>query len=197
MLTQNRLELLYDINRRLTRFTDLAALIGYATRRCRELLEAEGCGVLLLDEKREQFFFPFASQSEQSAESNVVLREIRFPADRGIAGWVLMQDEPALVLDAATDPRVYRAVDKQTGMQTKSLLCAPLRAPSNVIGVIEVINPMGNAPTREDLEFLEAIANDVAIAHTRVHVVAELEKANRELRQENAELRARLAERGA
>lgn len=197
MLTQNRLELLYDINRRLTRFTDLAALIGYATRRCRELLEAEGCGVLLLNETREQFHFPFASQSEQSAESNVVLREIRFPSNRGIAGWVLTQDEPALVLDAATDPRVYRAVDKQTGMQTKALLCAPLRAPGSVIGVIEVINPMGNAPTREDLEFLEAIANDVAIAHTRVHVVAELEKANRELRQENAELRARLAERGA
>lgn len=195
MLTQARLELLYELNRRLTRFTDLEALIGHATRRCRELLQADGCGLLLLTESRDEFHFPFASQSEQTAESNVTLRDIRFPANRGIAGWVLAQDEPALVTDAATDPRLYRGVDEKTGLQTKSLLCAPLRTPKSVIGVIEVMNPMANRPTTEDLEFLEAIANDVAIAHTRVHVIGELERENKALREENARLREQLADR--
>lgn len=195
MLTPARLELLYDLNRRLTRFTDLDALIGFATRRCRELLEADGCGLLLLTPSREEFHFPFASQSEQKSESSVALRDVRFPADRGIAGWVLAQDEPALVTDAATDPRLYRGVDEKTGMQTKSLLCAPLRAPDGILGVIEVMNPMANQPTTADLEFLEAIANDVAIAHTRVHVIGALEAENKRLREENARLREQVANR--
>lgn len=197
MLTQARLELLFELNRRLTRFTDLEALIGYATRRCRELLQADGCGLLLLTESRDEFRFPFASQSEQTAETKVALRDIRFPANRGIAGWVLTQDEPALVVDAATDERLYRGVDGKTGLQTKSLLCAPLRTPKSTIGVIEVLNPMGNQPTQEDLEFLEAIANDVAIAHTRVHVIDALERENKVLREENARLREQLADSGS
>lgn len=192
MLTQDRLELLYELNRRLPRFTDLAALIGFATRRARELLQADGCALLLLTEGRDEFYFPVASQSEGTAETNVALREIRFPATQGIAGWVLNQDEPALVVDAAADPRLYKGVDAETGLQTKSLLCAPLRAPKGTLGVLEVLNPMGNRPGSEDLEFLEAIANDVAIAHVRVHVIAELERANKELREENARLREQL-----
>lgn len=192
MLSQDRLELLYELNRRLPRFADLTALVGFATRRARELLQADGCALLLLTEARDEFYFPLASQSEQTSETNVALREIRFPAHQGIAGWVLQQDEPALVVDAAADPRLYRGVDAETGLQTKSLLCAPLRAPRGTIGVLEVLNPMANQPTAEDLEFLEAIANDVAIAHVRVHVIQELERQNKELREENARLREAL-----
>lgn len=195
MLSQDRLELLYELNRRLPRFADLAALIGFATRRARELLQADGCALLLLTDARDQFYFPMASQSEQTSETNVALREIRFPAHQGIAGWVLQQDEPALVLDAAADPRLYRGVDAETGLRTKSLLCAPLRTPSGTIGVLEVLNPMANQPTAEDLEFLEAIANDVAIAHLRVHVIQDLEQKNKELREENARLRNALQQR--
>lgn len=195
MLSQDRLELLYELNRRLPRFADLAALVGFATRRARELLQADGCALLLLTETRDEFYFPMASQSEQTSETNVALREIRFPAHQGIAGWVLQQDEPALVVDAAADPRLYRGVDAETGLQTKSLLCAPLRTPRGTIGVLEVLNPMANQPTAEDLEFLEAIANDVAIAHVRVHVIQELERENKQLREENARLREALQQR--
>jgi len=192
MLTSDRLELLYELNRRLPRFTDLAALVGFATRRARELLQADGCALLLLTDERDEFYFPIASQSEATSDTNVALREIRFPATHGVAGWVLVQDEPAIVADAAADPRLYKGVDAETGLQTKSLLCAPLRTPTGTIGVLEVLNPMGNQPTVEDLEFLEAIANDVAIAHVRVYVIDELERANRELREENARLREQL-----
>ena len=194
MLTPDRLELLYEVNRRLTRFTDLEALIGFTTRRARELLQADGCACLLLSDDRTELTFPIASQSEGTAEAGVALKEIRFPADQGIAGWVLAQDEPALVADAANDARVYRGVGAQTGLQTKSLLCAPLRGPSGMIGVLEVLNPMENQPAAADLEFLEAIANEVAVAHTRVHLVARLERENTQLREENARLRQRLAD---
>src|SRR5437867_13148830 len=98
-----RLQLLNDVNRRLATFTALDELLRYATRRGRELLDAEGCAVLLLDGARHEFHFPVASQSEARAASEARLADVRFPANQGIAGWVLAHDEAVLVADAGSD----------------------------------------------------------------------------------------------
>src|SRR5690606_7316122 len=119
------LHVLADLSRSLATYTDLDALVHYATERVRALFDAEGCALLLLDAERREFCFPVASQGPPG--SAAALAEVRFPADRGIAGWVLANDESALVPDVARDPRFYDAVDRQTAMRTRALLCAPLR----------------------------------------------------------------------
>jgi GAF domain-containing protein len=162
-----RLHLLYEVNRRLGGFTDLAELVHYATRRTRELFDAEGCALLLVDRTRNEFYFPVASQRANSPASAQRLAEIRFPADRGIAGWVLEQDQSTLVEDVSRDSRFYSGVDQQTHMATRALLCSPLRTPAASIGVIEVVNPSTGALSGEDLEFLEALATDVALAYEK------------------------------
>ena len=169
-----RLHLLYEVNRRLTGFTDLDELLRYATQRTRELFEAEGCALLLVDRGREEFYFPIASQSASSHASEQRLSEIRFPADRGIAGWVLANDQAALVEDTSKDPRFYSGVDQQTQTATRAVLCAPLRSPSGNIGVVEVVNPSASAVTRDDLEFLEALATDIALAHEKARLYERL-----------------------
>jgi GAF domain-containing protein len=162
-----RLHLLYEVNRRLTSLTDLAELLRYATGRTRELFEAEGCAILLLDRERREFSFPVASQSTGSQASAERLAEIRFPADRGIAGWVLSHDQSALVTDAQKDARFYSGVDQATHTTTRGILCAPLRTQSGNIGVVEVINPADASLTQDDLEFLEALANDIGVAYEK------------------------------
>jgi GAF domain-containing protein len=169
-----RLHLLYEVNRRLTSFTDLDELVRYATRRTRELFGAEGCALLLVDRARKEFYFPVSSQSASSQASEAVMSEIRFPVDRGIAGWVLANDKPALVGDTSTDPRFYRGVDQLTHMATRAVLCAPLHAPSGNVGVVEVVNPDPAALTLEDLEFLEALATDIALAHEKALLYEQL-----------------------
>lgn len=161
----DRLHLLYEVSRQLATFQDLDDLLRFATRRARELFEAEGCALLLLDRERGEFFFPVSSQAESSGGAAARLAEIRFPADRGIAGWVLTNDEATIVEDTGKDQRFFDGVDRSTAMQTRSLLCAPLRSRSGNVGVIEVVNPAPGLCTREDLEFLEALAGDVAVAH--------------------------------
>ncbi len=159
-----QLHLLYETNRRLTTFTDLNAVLGYVTRRTRELFDAEGCALLLLDRERREFYFPVLSEHPAHQASGARLREVRFPAGRGIAGWVLAHDEAALVPDVSKDARFYSAVDQQTNMATRALLCAPLRTSTGTIGVIEVINPGPGALTPGDLRFLETLAVDIAVA---------------------------------
>jgi len=162
-----RLHLLYEINRRLTTLTDLDALVRFATQRTRELFHAEGCALLLLDAEQREFFFPVASQSEVHSGSQQRLAEIRFPADRGIAGWVLDHNEAVRIDDVSRDTRFYQGVDQKTEMTTRSLLCAPLHSQSGNIGVIEVVNPALDELGPDDLEFLGALADDIAVAYEK------------------------------
>ncbi|HVO22676.1 MAG TPA: GAF domain-containing protein [Candidatus Margulisiibacteriota bacterium] len=162
-----RLRLLYEVNRRLTTFVDLDELMRYSTRRTCELFGADGCALLFLDREKREFYFPVASQGATQQASQECLAEIRFPADQGIAGWVHSHDQAALVPDVASDPRFYKGVDRATHMTTRAILCAPLRSRSGNIGVIEVVNPAASALTADDLEFLEALAGDIAVAHEK------------------------------
>jgi GAF domain-containing protein len=130
--------------------------------RGRELFGAEGCAVLMLDREKQEFYFPVASDMDAASEAR--LASLRFPADRGIASWVLTHDRAELVRDATTDDRFYKGIDDKTQMTTRSLLCAPLRTRTGNIGVIEVVNPSADCLTQGDLEFLETVAADVAIA---------------------------------
>jgi len=160
-----RLHLLYELNRGLTSFTDMDGLLRYVTDRARELFNAEGCALLLLDRQRGEFYFPVASERKKVHE--IRLATVRFPADRGIAGWVLAHDEAVLIDDVSKDARFFAGVDARTDMTTRRLLCAPLRTRSGNIGVIEVVNPAGEGLGRTDLEFLETLAGDVAQACER------------------------------
>jgi len=167
-----RLELLCEVNRRLATFTRLDDLLGYATGRTRELFEAEGCALLLLDDARREFRFPVASQSAASHVSAAQLREVRFPAEQGIAGWVVAKDQALAIADVQHDARFYPGVDALTGTTTRSIYCAPLRTSSGNIGVIEVVNP--RVQEDGDLPFLEALASDVAVAHEKAALSAAL-----------------------
>ena len=163
-----RLNLLCDLTRRLATLNDLGELLGYATRRTREIFQAEGCALLVLDHHRHEFYFPVTSQAEARQSTAARLAEVRFPADQGIAGWVLSHGESVLVDDVTRDQRFYPGVDQVTEMKTRSLLCAPLRTEWGNVGVIEVVNPPPGSVTTEDLRFLEVLASDIAVAHEKV-----------------------------
>jgi GAF domain-containing protein len=171
-----QLRVLAEVSRSLARFTNLDELVHYATRRTRELFEAEGCAVLLLDGKRNEFCFPVASQRDCSAVTAAELAEVRFPAAQGVAGWVLTHDEGALVADTAKDPRFSSAVDRRTTMHTRALLCAPLRTHEGNIGVLEVVNPSAAHLDADHLEFLEILANEIGVAYATADLYRQLER---------------------
>ena len=167
-----RLEVLCEVNRRLATFGSLDELLAYATSHARELFDAEGCALLLVDEAAREFRFPVSSQSAASGTSSTQLAEVRFPITQGVAGWVLANGRGVVIDDAQHDPRFYGGVDKSTGSVTRTLIAAPLRTSTGSIGVIEVINPAATA--EGDLEFLEAIGSTVAVAHERAAFSASL-----------------------
>jgi GAF domain-containing protein len=157
----------YDVQA-LTSVHGLHDLLYPAIQRALARLEVEGGSMMLLDEARQELYYKVAYDPRAGREQR--LREVRFPATQGIAGWVLREGRSLIVPDVDRDPRFYRGVDVQTGTQTRSLVCVPVRTQERVIGVLQAINKRQGVFTAEDVRRLEALAHQVASAleHARV-----------------------------
>jgi len=124
------------------------------------ILQVEAGSLLLLNQETDELEFAITLQGDAARFSSFPIK-----LGQGIAGWVAQHDEPLLVPDVRQDPRFYAQVDQATGFQCYSILCVPLKAKGQVIGVIEVINKRaGPEFTQDDLELLTALASWVAVA---------------------------------
>ena len=93
-------------------------------------------------------------------------REIRLLNTSGIAGHVFTTGEGLIIDDAYSDSRFNKAIDKQTGFETTTIMCAPIRTvKGQVIGVAQALNKKGGGKfTRDDLSLLEAMTTQAVVA---------------------------------
>jgi GAF domain-containing protein len=145
------------------RFTperDILALLDDTMQSALNLLDAADGSVLLLDEETDELVFVLVHGAVRDA-----LRGHRFDRHRGIAGWVAVHAEPAVVADVATDVRFLSAIDRRYDFQTHSLIAVPLIARGRVLGVIEVINERsGTGFSEDDAGLLSVLATLAASA---------------------------------
>lgn len=181
-VSAEQLQLLYDVSRSLHSLMDLNELLAQVVGKTKELLDAEGCSVILLDDTSRELYFPFVSPESSAVAEK--LRTLRMPADKGIAGAVVQTGESLLIADVRADPRFYGTVDEQTGGATRSILCAPLRTSRGIIGVIECINKRNGAFSAAELTFLEALAGSIAVAIENARLYEALKRSEARLRDE-------------
>jgi CheY-like chemotaxis protein len=134
------------------------ALIDFLAREAVRVMGADRSSIFLLDEERQELWSRVALGMGR--------REIRFPADRGIAGFVVKTGSLVNVPEPYDDPRFNPAIDRDSGYRTRSILCAPLRARGGrVIGALQVLNKLGGGPfTADDERALDEIAVRCGIA---------------------------------
>ena len=179
-----QLSLLLELNRAFSALMELEDLLPFIMAKTNEVFAAESCALLLLDEERQELFFPVTS--DVSPERAERLKVMRFPADKGVAGWVLEQGKPTLVPDVSRDERFYAGVDRQSGAHTRELLCAPLHTRHGTIGVIELRNKREGGFTQGDLAFLDALAGSVAIAIENARLYQQVRHSEAQLKEEVA-----------
>ena len=119
-----RLRLLHDLATAFAARIELDDLVQLIMTKCRDVLDAEGASVLLLDPATNELYFPYVADEQPDVAER--LARLRFPADRGVAGDVLRTARAVRVDDVARARRFYRGVDDRTGITTRTLLCAPL-----------------------------------------------------------------------
>ena len=152
---------LFRISQALFQFRTLDARLEFITREVQDLLEVEGAMVILLDEKKKEFFFREAAFEDTTTGQK--MKEIRFPADKGVAGQVYRTGKPLLVEDTSKSPYFFGEVDKEASMTTRSMLDVPIQIDERMIGVLCAVNKKDSSFDDGDIELLSAIANLVAL----------------------------------
>ena len=89
----------------------------------------------------------------------------RFPAGRGIAGWVATSGEPMVVDDLSLNTSFDRSLAESTEYVPDALMAAPLISEARVLGVLEVLDPSPQARSGvRELDLLAMFARQAAAA---------------------------------
>ncbi|MDQ2741042.1 MAG: GAF domain-containing protein, partial [Chloroflexota bacterium] len=154
---QNRvsdLQTIQSIVRQLTPLHEIPAIAALINQELKLLIDYQICGIFERDETDGQL-------------TPILYGGVDFPFEylrpgEGLAGWVALHGEPAIVHDSSQDPRVAPIPGMQSG--ANSLISAPLNYEGRVRGVITLSKLGTNQFDENALRLLEIIAAQTAIA---------------------------------
>lgn len=180
--------LIYELGNAFAGQLQLDPLLKLVTQKCREVLDAEGASIILLDQERNELYFPYLSELDPEVARR--LAGLRFPSEQGIAGETLRTGRAFKVNDPAHDARFYSLIDRYTGLTTRCILAAPLIVDENRIGVVEVVNSLrADGFSDDDQALLELLANSIALAIRNASQVDRLTAVESSLRTQVGALR--------
>lgn len=149
---------LVKISRSITALTDIDELLKVIAEETRNAMQADRCTVFLWDKESDELWSKVALGIDES-------KEIRFPANLGLAGYVVQTGETINITDAYKDSRFNPEVDTKTGYRTRTILCMPITNNNKeIIGAIQVLNKIGGVFTANDEDLLVAIGGSASIA---------------------------------
>jgi signal transduction histidine kinase len=168
------LERIADVSQILNSTLELSPLLEIITRVGTELTKTEACSILLYDEESDELRFMPATFAKGEG--------IAVPIENSIAGLVFKEVKPVLIRDVKTDPRWNRQVDQVSDFDTRSILGVPLKIKNQVIGVMELLNKVGERGfTQEDIQIATTLAAQAAVAIENTRLVKDTQQAYEEL----------------
>ncbi|MBN2048736.1 MAG: GAF domain-containing protein [Anaerolineaceae bacterium] len=167
-----RLMTLINVLGRIGSTLDQETILKTIIENARQLMNAEGCSLFLVDEKTRECVLTVSSNL--NIEMDEVVREIRVPEGQGIIGYVTKTGETIIVEDVHKDRRHFKDPDRNSGFATQSLLATPMKAHTvklssqedfeeeRIIGGLEAVNKLDGSFTEEDSHLLQILASQAA-----------------------------------
>ncbi len=173
-----------------TQFT-LPDLTHVAIAKTRELTEADGASLLLVDQRTGELYFDAV---EGGAGGSI--ERVRLQRGKGVAGKVAVEARPRLVVDVKDCVDFDPSVDLKTGFQTGSIIAAPLVLGGDVLGVLMAVRSAQRGPfSAIHLERVVQLSPHVAIAVHNVQITTALRATQAEVLQANISLEEKVRER--
>jgi len=164
------LSVFHEVGKALTSTLNLRQVLSVIMERISQLFQPDTWSLLMVDEQTGELYFEIAI-----GEGSESLKQVRLKPGEGIAGWVATRGEPLVLADAYSDKRFAPRLDGITNIQTRSVVCVPVRGRDKVLGVIELINCFGQISLgEEDLFRLQALADYAAIAIQNARYVTQI-----------------------
>jgi len=150
---------------------DLDRLLDIILEMGAQMLNAQGCSLLLIDEEKKCLNFTAASGVKKE-----VVKGMSLELGEGIVGSVAEKAESIIVNDIEKDNRFSTKIDRVTQIPTKKLICVPMKIADRVIGVLEVVNKLDNQRfTQRDLDILAKLSQQAAIAINKAQLYTDLD----------------------
>jgi hypothetical protein len=157
---------LISLARGLSSTQDIDALLKRIGQSAEQMLLCEASSIMLLDDSQTHLYFKVAT-----GEKGGMVTRYKIKLGEGVAGMVAQSRESVLINDVSKDERFAAKFDQISGFKTRSLMCVPMIAGGELVGVLEVLNKKTTTGfTKGDQSLLESLAGlgAVAIGNARV-----------------------------
>jgi len=162
----HNLSILYNISQAVNFIDDLKGLIQVILGRALETIDAEKGSLMLYDMTdntlQVKVVYGLKDPKVEFDINNGVIECSKLKVNEGIAGKVFAEKKSIITNLGQNDPRFKQA---NIANNISSMICVPLIAKGEAIGVINITNKKNNKLfNKQDLEFIEALSNQAAIA---------------------------------
>jgi len=168
------LELLYHVSRELATALDLRTVLQRVLYEALQNVGGERCSIVVLDDagKAVDATIVYGTQVHEHTT-----QQLRDTMERGLAGWVIRNRKGTLILDTSKDERwLMRPDDAMDKSGAKSAICVPLLAREQLVGVLTLVHPKPNAFLEEQLELMQAIADQAGVAVLNARLYTESQR---------------------
>lgn len=157
----------HEVSQAISSELDIDVLLKKIMSIATELLDAERSTLFLHD--------PETNELWSRVAEGIVEKEIRFPANTGIAGEAFRTQKPINIPHAYEDVRFNQDVDRMTGFRTSTILCVPVVSrQGSTVGVVQVLNRKAGPFRVRDEKRLEMLASQSAIALDNARLFSEV-----------------------
>ena len=150
-------ELLLEINKKIAGLKNLSEILWTIIDFVTEIVDGDR-GSLFLNDSETNELYSRVAQGE-------LTREIRILNTVGIAGAIFTSQQGEIIHDVYSDRRFNKEVDQETGYKTRNMICTPVKTVNGqIIGVIQILNKKKGRFTKDNLNFVDAIATQAAVS---------------------------------
>ncbi len=163
-----QLDLLSEVSRTIVSDYYLKEILQLIVTMTAKVMDSKICSIMLLDEKREELVIA-ATQSLSQAYVN----KPNLKVGQSVSGRVVLDKKPITVLDVRKEKGfMFPEIAKTEGIA--SLLSVPMMIKDRVIGVINSYTKSEHKFKKEEIDILQTVANQAAVAIENTHLSQEI-----------------------
>jgi len=150
------LSLLYAVAAFASQSLDLETMLARSLKWVLTAMNSDTGVIHLLDEEGETLHLV----AQQGLPPDLVAEMESLPANQGLGGWVVEHDEPLIMPDITSDPRMITTLP----MEPRAYIGIPLRAGWRTLGVLGILRRTDQPPLSvEELSLLSSVADQLGV----------------------------------
>jgi len=156
-MLNNELVIVNEIYQEINTTINLEKLLKLIVMHAKKLIPCDLCNIFLINDEKTELAMKIISGIDDAG----FIRRLRFKVGEGIAGGVFQKRKGIIIEDCTCDARFLHI---ENTPEVNSIICVPLIAQNEPIGVISLTSKFKNAFDSKDYDLLNMLASTVSMA---------------------------------